>query len=113
MQIGPYHPQYRDAVIALWQAGGLVVPDNAPGANIDAKFSWQPELFFAGVEDGVVIGSVMADYDGHRGWINYLAVLPEKQGHWYGRALMQQAEQALAARGCPKVNLQIRPGTNE
>ena len=55
-----------------------------------------------------VIATVMAGYEGHRGWVNYLAVHPDHRRGSYVRQMMAEAEQALAARGCPKVNLQIR-----
>jgi len=57
---------------------------------------------------GTVVATVMAGYEGHRGWVNYLAVHPDHRRGSYGRQMMAEAEQSLAARGCPKVNLQIR-----
>ena len=98
-------------VVALWQACGLVVPWNVPADDIAAKVAFQPELFFVAENDGKVVGSVMAGYEGHRGWINYLAVAPELQRGGLGRQLMDHCEQALSALGCPKINLQVR-GTN-
>ena len=68
----------------------------------------QSEWFLVGFEDGRVIASVMAGYDGHRGWINYLAVDPDHQRGGHGREIMQHAERLLLAAGCPKINLQIR-----
>ena len=65
-------------------------------------------LFLVGEVDGAVVGSVMGGYDGHRGWVNYLAVAPDRRGHGFGRALMRDVEARLAVRGCPKVNLQVR-----
>ena len=58
--------------------------------------------------DGCLAGSVMVGYDGHRGWVNYLAVDPAYQGQGLGRLLMREAERRLLAAGCPKVNLQVR-----
>ena len=52
----------------------------------------------------------MAGYDGHRGWVYYLAVAPERQGSGLGRLLMAEAEVQLLALGCPKVNVQVRAG---
>ncbi len=54
----------------------------------------------------------MIGYDGHRGWMNYLAVDPEHQGHGIGRALVEYAEAVLRAAGCPKLNLQVREGND-
>jgi ribosomal protein S18 acetylase RimI-like enzyme len=55
-----------------------------------------------------VVATVMAGFDGHRGWVNYLAVDPSLQRRDYGRALMVEVERLLLARGCPKLNLQVR-----
>lgn len=111
-EIRVFQPEDEVQVIALWQACELVVPWNVPGDDIAKKRAFQPELFFVAVQDGRIVGSVMAGYEGHRGWINYLAVLPERQSDGLGRALMAHAERALAALGCPKVNLQVR-GSNQ
>jgi ribosomal protein S18 acetylase RimI-like enzyme len=61
-----------------------------------------------GEVDGQVVAVVMAGYEGHRGWVNYLAVEPELQGRGLGREMMAEAERRLEALGCPKVQLQIR-----
>jgi ribosomal protein S18 acetylase RimI-like enzyme len=55
----------------------------------------------------------MAGYEGHRGWVNYLAVAPRLRGKGLGRALMQHVEKALLQRGCPKINLQVRESNRE
>jgi hypothetical protein len=73
----------------------------------------QRELFVVGEVDGRVVGSVMAGYDGHRGWVNYLAVHPASRGMGHGQALMQHVEHQLLALGCPKLNLQVRAGNAE
>ena len=96
------------AVIALWQACGLTRPWNDPSKDIARKFAEQPELFAVAEGGGELVGSVMAGYEGHRGWINYLAVTPKLQRGGLGRALMDWAELKLRERGCPKINLQIR-----
>jgi ribosomal protein S18 acetylase RimI-like enzyme len=75
--------------------------------SIANKMKTQPELFFVGALDGEVIGTVMAGYDGHRGWVYSLAVTPSLRGRGYGSALMRHAEAVLTKLGCPKVNLQI------
>ncbi len=102
-------------LISLWERCGLVRPWNVPADDIAAKLAYQPELLFvaedpkpaAGDRQGIV-GSLMAGYDGHRGWVNYLAVDPQLRRSGLGRALMEHAEAALRALGCPKINLQIR-----
>ena len=87
---------------------GLVVPWNIPHKDIQRKLKMQSEMFLVGCLDGVVIASVMAGYEGHRGWINYLAVHPQYQRFGIGRQMMDAAESRLRAAGCPKINLQVR-----
>jgi ribosomal protein S18 acetylase RimI-like enzyme len=65
------------------------------------------------VMDDTVIGSVMAGYDGHRGWVNYLAVSPTHQRRGIARQLMTRVEEELLAIGCPKLNLQVRDSNEE
>lgn len=108
MLIRPYRPADEAAVIALWQACGLTRPWNDPALDIARKLAVQPELFLVGEREGEIVASVMAGYEGHRGWVNYLGVAPAWRGRGFARALMLQAEQALLARGCPKINLQVR-----
>lgn len=109
MRIRPFEPADTDAVVALWEACGLVRPWNDPRTDIARKLTTQPELFLVGEDaDGAVIGSAMAGYDGHRGWVNYLAVDPGAQRAGHARALMAEVERLLLERGCPKVNLQVR-----
>lgn len=98
----------RPSVVALWRECDLVRPQNDPDLDIDRKLAVDDSMFFVAVSDGSVIGTVMAGYDGHRGWINYLAVLPSRQGDGIGRLLLAHAEDRLSAVGCPKVNLQVR-----
>ena len=108
MKIRPYEPQDESAVIALWQDCGLTRPWNDPRKDIARKLTTQPELFLVGTVDAMPIATAMVGFDGHRGWVYYLAVA---QAHWrqsHGRALMQEAERLLAARGCPKLNLLVR-----
>ena len=100
----------EDAVVGLWQAAGLTRPWNDPHRDIARKKLMQRELFLIAEDDGVVVGSAMAGYDGHRGWVYYLAVAPDRQGRGLGRLLMMEAEVQLLALGCPKVNVQIRSG---
>jgi ribosomal protein S18 acetylase RimI-like enzyme len=108
MRIRPFQPGNEAAVIALWSSCGLVVPRNNRLADIRRKLQVGPELFLVGILDGQLIASVMAGYEGHRGWINYLAVAPTLQRNGYGRQIMEHAEQLLRERGCPKINLLVR-----
>lgn len=111
LHIRPFQATDEDAVITLWQACGLVVPQNNPKRDIARKLCVNPEWFLVGELDGKVIAVCMAGYEGHRGWINYLAVHPDHQRQGFARELMQHAESLLRAADCPKINLQVR-GTN-
>lgn len=108
MQIRPFGLADEAALVALWEACGLTRPWNDPHQDIARKLTVQPELFLVGVSDGAVMASVMAGYEGHRGWMNYLAVAPRFRGRGLGRLLVEHVERALLERGCPKVNLQVR-----
>jgi ribosomal protein S18 acetylase RimI-like enzyme len=85
---------------------------NDPNLDIDRNLAVDDAMFFVAALGNDVVGSVMAGYDGHRGWINYLAVDPQHQGAGVGRLLMEQAEQHVEQAGCPKINLQIRVGNS-
>ena len=113
MEIRPFVEADSDALIALWQRCGLLRPWNDPRKDIARKLRVQPELFLVGVVDGRVVATVMAGYEGHRGWINYLAVDPGLRRGGLGKAMMAAAEKGLAELGCPKVNLQIRRGNED
>jgi ribosomal protein S18 acetylase RimI-like enzyme len=95
-------------VIELWTFGGLVRPWNDPKKDIERKLKVQRELFLVAELEGVIVGTVMAGYDGHRGWVNYLAVDIGQRRRGIGSALMRDAERRLKVLGCPKLNLQVR-----
>jgi ribosomal protein S18 acetylase RimI-like enzyme len=109
MLIRPFQESDAGAVVELWQLCGLTRPGNNPHLDIARKLEVQRELFLVGVEaGGRVIASAMGGYEGHRGWVNYLAVHPDARGAGHARALMDELESLLLARGCPKINLQVR-----
>ncbi len=108
--IQPYQAEDEGAVIALWNACGLTRPWNDPKTDIARKLTTEPDLFLIARVDDDIAGSAMAGFDGHRGWVYYLAVSPELRKLGVGRALMERVEQLLIERGCPKINLQIREG---
>lgn len=108
--VRPFADDDEDAVVALWTAAGLTRPWNDPHRDIARKKQVQRELFLVAEDDGAVVGTAMAGYDGHRGWVYYLAVTPDRQGGGLGRTLMAAAEARLLELGCPKVNVQIRSG---
>lgn len=108
MKIRPYVAADMDAVIALWRACDVARPWNDPVRDIERKLAMADDLLLVGTVDGRVVGTVMAGYEGHRGWINYLAVDPNERAAGHGRALMAAAERRLRELGCPKINLQVR-----
>ena len=110
MKIRPFQAADEAAVIQLWRACNLVVPQNDPHKDIRRKTAFQPELFLVGVKADRVVATVMAGYEGHRGWLNYLAVDPQFRRRGIGRRLVAHAEQILCDAGCPKISLQVRTG---
>ena len=106
--IRPFTRGDEDSVVALWESAGLTRPWNDPRKDIARKLSVQREWFLVAVRRGEVVGSVMAGYDGHRGWVNYLAVSPHARRGGIGRALMNEVELRLGEAHCPKINLQVR-----
>jgi len=109
IDIRAFAPADEDVVVALWEEAGLTRPWNDPRADIRRKLAVQPELFLVAVDDGRVVGSVMAGYDGHRGWLYYLAAAASHRGRGIGRILVAEAERLLESMGCPKVQLMVRP----
>jgi ribosomal protein S18 acetylase RimI-like enzyme len=109
MEITPYEERDEPGVIALW---GEVFPGeaahNEPARILRRRSAVQRELFLVARDGGSVVGTVLAGYDGHRGWIYRVAVRPSHQRRGVGTALLRRAEESLIALGCPKVNLQVR-----
>ena len=112
MKIRPFEKRDTEQVIALWADCGLTRPWNNPALDIQRKCALGDELFLVGENDGQIICSVMAGYDGHRGWINYLAVVPRARKSGLGKQLMDDVEARLLTLGCPKINLQVRQGND-
>ncbi len=108
MEIRGYQKRDEASVVRLWTECGLVRSWNDPRRDIHRKLTVQPELFLVGVHDGTVVATIMAGFDGHRGWVNYVAVAEEHRRRGLGRMLMQRVEDQLKAMGCPKLNLQVR-----
>ena len=98
-----------EAVVSLWQATKLTRPWNNPYQDISRKLKVQPELFLVAVDGADMVGTVMAGYDGHRGWLYYLASDPARRGQGIARSLVERAETLLLDMGCPKVQLMVRP----
>ena len=108
MKIRRYQKSDETAVVSLWQACNLVVPANNPYIDIARKTAFQADLFFVARIDGVVVGTIMAGYEGHRGWLNYLAVDPRQRKRGIGADLVRHATTEMQKLGCQKINLQVR-----
>jgi len=98
----------RAEVIALWTLCGLTRPQNNPSRDIDRKINENPRYIFIAECDAKIVGTIMVGYDGHRGWLNYLAVHPEYRRRGIATKMIDEAKRALMELGCPKINLQVR-----
>ncbi len=100
--------KHRKQVVELWKT--IFCYDtfhNSPELVIDKKLKQNDNLFYVGEINAKIVGTIMAGYDGHRGWIYTLAVKPQLQNQGIGSALLEHAQQELKNRGCVKINLQI------
>lgn len=101
------------AVVDLWERCGSTRPWNPPHRDFDAALAGATSTVLVARDGDTLIGSVMAGFDGHRGWIYYLAVAPERRRAGLGRALMAAAEDWLRTRRAPKVQLMVRDGNDD
>jgi ribosomal protein S18 acetylase RimI-like enzyme len=108
LNIRKYQPTDEAQLIKLWHDCCLIVPQNNPQRDIFLKLQIQPELLLVGLVGSELVASIMAGYEGHRGWLNYLAVSPNFQRQGIGRSMVETATANIEAMGCPKINLQIR-----
>ncbi|MFT4215946.1 MAG: GNAT family acetyltransferase [Micropruina sp.] len=110
LRIREFSAADTEETVSLWETCRLTRPWNDPRADIARKLAVQPELFLVAEERGNarIVGSVMAGYDGHRGWMYYLAVAPSHRGRGLGRTLVSEVEGRLEALGCPKTQLMVR-----
>jgi len=108
-----YEPKDREGVIALWDR---VFPDdppwNEPVVVIERKLTMQPDLFFVCEADEAIVGTALAGFDGHRGWVHKVAIDPRYRRLGISRLHMKAAERGQASRGCRKLNLQVRDGND-
>jgi ribosomal protein S18 acetylase RimI-like enzyme len=111
--IRQYEEKDQLTVMTLWQKCNLTRPWNNPERDIARKLRVNRELFLVGLINGKVIATIMGGYEGHRGWINYLAVDQDYRKNGLGKQLMSELEKTLQAIGCPKVNLQVRADNKE
>lgn len=114
LEIRPYSESDEAAVAALWREVFPNAPAwNHPETTIQRKLAVQRELFLVATTDSRIVGTAMGGYDGHRGWVHYVAVSTRHRRHGVGAALMKAVEERLAKMGCPKLNLQIRAEDRE
>jgi ribosomal protein S18 acetylase RimI-like enzyme len=113
VQIRTFQESDQEAVIQLWESCALLVPHNSPTRDIQRKLAVGRDLFLVGVRQGAIVAAAMGGYEGHRGWVNYLAVAPTEHGQGLGREMMQELERRLLALGCPKLNLMVRHSNTE
>lgn len=99
-----------EAVVAVWQACGLTRPWNDPIADFRRTFDHEAATVFVAATGERIAGTVMSGFDGHRGWIYYLGVVPDLRGGGIARQLLDTACDWLCQRGCPKVELMLRGG---
>ena len=110
MEIRTFVRDDIEATVELWRCSGLLNQNNDPRRDIERKLDDSPWGFLIMVEADEIIGSIMIGYDGHRGWVNYLACHLEHRRKGVATALMNRAHEVLLERGCPKINLQVRAG---
>jgi ribosomal protein S18 acetylase RimI-like enzyme len=108
MVIQAYTEGDRQAVIDLWHRCGLVVPHNDPARDIDFCLTSGHGRIFVGRLDEELMATIMTGHDGHRGWLYYLAVSPDRRDQGLGRAIVAHAEDWLRGQGAPKVQLMVR-----
>jgi ribosomal protein S18 acetylase RimI-like enzyme len=108
VSVAPATALDRDAIVALWGEAGLTRPWNDPAADFDMALREPSSAVLAARIGGELAGSAMVGFDGHRGWVYYLAVAASRRGEGLGRELMRACERWLAARGCPKIQLMVR-----
>ena len=113
MNIREYQTGDENEVVRLWSQCDLIVPWNNPIRDIERKLQVDPDLFLVGEENGCIITTVMGGYEGHRGWINYLAVHPDHRLKGHGKKIMAEVERRIKEKGCPKINLQIRASNTD
>jgi len=114
MQIRPFEESDESAVAQLWrEVFPHAPPWNRPETDIRRKLAVQPELFLVALVEERIVATAMGGYDGHRGWVYYVAVAPAYRRQGIAGNLMEALERQMAALGCPKLNLQVRADNEE
>ena len=110
VRVEPATSNDREATIALWEIAGLTRSWNDPRSDFDLALSNPTSDVLLARQGAELVGTIMVGFDGHRGWIYYLATDPGNRGRGIGRALVEAAEDKLRAFGCPRVRLMVRGG---
>ena len=113
MDIRPLDASDRAAAVALWHAAGLTRPWNPPEADFDRAVDGPTSAVLGGREGDRLLATAMVGHDGHRGWLYYVAVDPDRRRSGLGRAVVTAAEAWLTAAGAPKVQLMVREGNDD
>lgn len=108
MHIEPLSPSDFDAAVALWREVGLTRPWNDPIDDLRRAVTGPGSTVLAGHDQDELVATAMVGHDGHRGWVYYVAVRPERRGRGHGRAIMRACETWLSARDVPKIDLMVR-----
>jgi ribosomal protein S18 acetylase RimI-like enzyme len=108
MHIESLSPPHFDAAITLWHDAGLTRPWNDPLEDLRRAMAGPASTVLAGTDSGQLLATAMVGHDGHRGWVYYVAVRPDRRGHGHGRAIMRACETWLTARDIPKIDLMVR-----
>jgi len=109
-----FHEKDKREVTGLWLE---VFPDdppwNEPAAIIRRKLAIQSDLFWVGSYRGKIVATVLAGYDGHRGWIYHLAVVPSQRRKGFARKIMIAAETRLKELAARKSTFKYEPQTKQ
>jgi ribosomal protein S18 acetylase RimI-like enzyme len=108
MHIESLSPSQFEAAVALWHEAGLTRPWNDPLEDLRRAIAGPASTVLAGTEDAHLVATAMVGHDGHRGWVYYVAVRPDRRGRGHGRAIMRACESWLAALDVPKIDLMVR-----
>lgn len=112
MHVTEIGPAEVDELVNLWETAGLTRPWNDARADAHAALENPTSTVLGGIDDGALVAAAMAGYDGHRGWIWYVAVDPSRQGEGLGKTIAEEAVEWLRRRGAPKVELLVRGGND-
>jgi ribosomal protein S18 acetylase RimI-like enzyme len=113
LTIAPIEDADIAAVIALWQRCGLTRPWNDPAADIALARKGANAAVLAGRDGNAIVATVLVGHDGHRGWVYYVAVDPDRRHKGYGGIVMAAAESWLRARGIEKLQLMVRSDNSQ